>query len=76
MLAYVERVHRTGRRWDMMPSTLARMNNFPRIAVPNYHYSLRGAPTDDLTRPRREPRSARTFGGDVGVDREKIQQQA
>ena len=33
MRAYVERVHRTGRRWDMMPSTPARSNNFPGIAV-------------------------------------------
>jgi hypothetical protein len=29
MRAYVERVHRTGRRWDMMPSTPARSNSFP-----------------------------------------------
>ena len=33
MRAYVERVHRTGRRWDMMPSTPARVNSFPGIAV-------------------------------------------
>ena len=33
MRAYVERVHRTGRRWGMMPSTPARANSFPGIAV-------------------------------------------
>ena len=33
MRAYVERVHRAGRRWDMMPSTPARGNSFPGIAV-------------------------------------------
>ena len=71
MRAYVERVHRAGRRWGMMPSTPAVVNSFPGIAIPNYHYSLRGAPTEDLTRPRREPRSARAFGGDLPVAREQ-----
>ena len=71
MRAHVERVHCAGRRWGMMPSTPAVVNSFPGIAIPNYHYSLRGAPTDDLTRPRREPRSARAFRGDLDVAREK-----
>ena len=61
-------VHRTGRRWGMMPSSAACENSFPGIAVEN---DLRGAPTDDLTRPWCEPRSVCTLRGDLAVAREK-----
>ena len=70
MRAYVERVHRAGRRWGMMPSTPARANKFVRCARSRFSGDVPSSRASEQMVKGRAPRSARACGGDLDVARE------
>ena len=71
MRAYVERVHRGEFRWDMMPSSPGWGNSFVGTAMKKYIRDVPLPSAPDRMRKGREPATARAFGGDLAVAREK-----
>ena len=71
MRAYVERVHRGGSRWGRMVSSDFLGNSFAGIALKNCLIDVPSPLAPDRMRKGREPATARAFGGDLTVAREK-----
>ena len=70
MRAYVERVHRGGCRWDMMPSLPGWGKRFAGCFGSRFSGDVPFSLAPGLVLPCPEPRSARAFGGDLPVARE------